>query len=261
MSGFLRRVAGAFVEFQDEPRGGKGGGGGGMNLDALTDDAAELLAQLEDHTSPGPVGGGGPSPGGPSPAGGGSGGGGGGGGAGGPSAGEAMSMNADDVFRSAGIPDGPNSSERLLRIIAGLTMFPPEQQVVMVRAMDQADETWAEPSVLEDARTRQAALRSHLQRIEGERALRIQQLREQIAATQAEGKSLCDDIDARIAELMARREEAVVHKTAAVAELEGHIQRVEGDADRARNGISHVIGALGGLLNFFGASPDGQGPH
>jgi hypothetical protein len=257
MSGFLRRVAGAFVEFEDEPGGGKGRkSSAGDRLDTLTDDAAELLAQLEDHSAGGSFGRA-PSPGASAgaPAGGPPGEG------GGPPPGDAMSMNADDVFRSAGIPDGPNSAERLLRIIAGLTMFPAEQQVVMVRAMDQADETWAEPAVIEDARTRQAALHSHVQRIEGERAFRIQQLKEQIAATQAEGKSLCDDIDARIAELMARREEAVMHKTSAVAELEGHIQRVDADAERARAGIGHVIGALSGLLTFFGAAPGGQQGH
>ena len=56
----------------------------------------------------------------------------------------AMAMDAEDVFASAGVTDGPNSSQRLLKIIAGLTMFPREQQILMVRAMDAADETWSE---------------------------------------------------------------------------------------------------------------------
>jgi hypothetical protein len=238
--GFLRRFAGAFVEFPAE----QGGGRKPSDLDSITDDAAELLAQLEHHpqptnrppaawaeaSPPGADGGGEPASGGGF---------------------EVMRMNADDVFRAAGIADGPNSSERILKIIAGLTMFPPEQQLVMVRAMDQADETWSESLVLEDAHARQAALQTHLQRIEDERGMRLHRLQQRIAATRAEGQSLCDDIDTRIAELQAKRQEVVVETTAAVTELEGHIHALEADTDRARRGITHVIGALSNLIPFF----------
>jgi len=145
-----------------------------------------------------------------------------------------------------------------LKIIAGIKMFPPEQQVVMVRAIDQADETWSETRVLDDARTRQSALRTHLQGIEQERAARMGTLQERIATTRAEGKALCDDIDARIAELAGKREQALVQTTHSVSELEAQMQRLEADTDQARRGITTAINALSSLLTFFkGEKPSG----
>jgi hypothetical protein len=239
MAGFFRKVAGAFVEIEDTSgaRAGKPGAAKGPTkgptkapaLDAITDDAAALLAQLE-HSAGGARG---AAPGGAQTAGG------------------TMVRTAEDVFREAGIAETANSADRLLKVIAGLKMFPPEQQLVMVRAMDQADESWSEPAVLEDARVRQSALRSHLQRIEGDRAERLKALQQKIADTRAEGKSLVGDIDARIAELQTKREAAVVHATEAVTQLEGKITELEAEAERARRGVSQVINALSGLMTFL----------
>jgi hypothetical protein len=163
----------------------------------------------------------------------------------------AMDMMADQVFATAGIADGPNSAQRVLKIIAGLSMFPREQQVVMVRAMDSADEAWSEREVLDDARRRQSALRSHIQTIEAEKAARLQSVAERAAQTQAEGKRRLDDIDQQIAELQKLRQEAVAVSTTVLAELEHERQRTEDVAERARRGITAVVNALSELITFF----------
>ena len=140
----------------------------------------------------------------------------------------------------------------MLKIIAGLSMFPAEQQVVMVRAMDQADDTWSEEQVLDDARKRQSALRSHLTAVEHERGARIQQLDALIQNAQSQGKQLMEEIDRQMADLQIQREAAIADATATVADLEHQKKSVEEQAEHARRGITHVINALSGLMGFFG---------
>jgi hypothetical protein len=232
MAGFFKKIAGAFV-YLDEEGESKTASSQEKPLDDVAREAGELIGQLgrsvgePASTEPGS------SP--PSPSGNSS----------------AMSMNAEDVFASAGIPDGPNSAQRLLKIIAGLTMFPREQQVLMVRAMDSADETWSEKDVLTDARRRQSVLRSHLQEIETERSQKLQAVAARMEKSQADGKRRLDEIDSQIAELQKLRQEAVAAATSAMNEFELAKKQTEEAAEKARRGITTVINALSDLITFF----------
>jgi hypothetical protein len=163
----------------------------------------------------------------------------------------AMAMDADEVFSSAGVADGPNSSQRLLKIIAGLTMFPREQQILMVRAMDAADETWSEKDVMSDARRRQSVLRSHLQAIDSERRTKVETIAARVEKTQADQKRRLDDIDGQISELQKLRQEAVATTASALAEFEMDRKQTEEGAEKARRGITASINALSDLITFF----------
>jgi hypothetical protein len=244
MAGFFRKVAGAFIEVERSEKARAEGASappGDPNLEEITRGASELLAQLETTQSqegsrrrdaqpagdiaaapPGQV------------------------------SGSRMGLTAEQVFAQSGMDEGPHTAPRMLRMIAGLSMFPAEQQVVMVRAMDQADDTWSEEQVLDDARRRQSVLRSHLQALEEERAARIQELDALIQSTQGQGKQLVEELDRRIGELQIQREAAISDATAAVNQLEQQKKAVEGDSENARRGITHVINALSGLMGFFG---------
>ena len=162
-----------------------------------------------------------------------------------------MAMEADEVFASAGVTDGPNSSQRLLKIIAGLTMFPREQQILMVRAMDAADETWSEKDVMSDARRRQSVLRSHLQAIDSERRTKVETIAARVEKTQADQKRRLDDIDGQISELQKVRQEAVATTASALAEFEMERKQTEEGAEKARRGITASINALSDLITFF----------
>ena len=244
MAGFFRKVAGAFIEVERSEKAraeGKSAPAGDPNLEEITRGASELLAQLENTQTqegsrrpdaspagdlaavpPGQV------------------------------SGSSMGLTAEQVFAQGGLDEGPHTAPRMLRMIAGLSMFPAEQQVVMVRAMDQADDTWSEDEVLDDARRRQSTLRSHLQSVEEERAARIQELDALILSTQGQGKQLLEELDRRIGELQIQREAAISDTTTAVAQFEGQKKAVEDQAENARRGITHVINALSGLMGFFG---------
>jgi len=241
MAGFLRKVAGAFVELEGEGGADKSSG----SLNEITRETSELLAQLEGMRDPAQ-----PAaprrrepPGAPAVS--------------SRPAGSLMGMTADEVFVAAQIVDNPNSAQRMLKLIGGLTMFPPPQQAVMVRAMDAADDTWAEEAVLEDARVRQAALRRHLQAVEEERGVRQAELDQRIASTGAEGQKIVEEIDAQIAELQRKREAAVVESTNALAGLQQEKKELEEAAETARRGITHVVNALSQLITFFTGSRGG----
>lgn len=252
MAGFFRKVAGAFIEVEraEKDRGsGQPDRPAEANLDDITRGASELLAQLETTQSAETSGrrGAARQAGSPAEA---------------ATAGSAeaagappdslMALTAEQVFARGGLADGPQTAPRVLRIIAGLSMFPAEQQVVMVRAMDQADDTWSEEQVLDDARKRQSALRSHLTSVEHERGARIQQLDALIQNAQSQGKQLMEEIDRQIADLQIQREAAIADTTTTVSDLEHQKKSVEEQAEHARRGITHVINALSGLMGFFG---------
>jgi DNA repair exonuclease SbcCD ATPase subunit len=236
--GFLKKVAGAFV-YLDEGEGKAGAKSEAGNLDEISRETNELLAQLNSSPRRGreprePVEASSPSsqPG-EAPA------------------SSALNMTADEVFQAAGLADTASSAQRVLKIIAGLSMFPRDQQIIMVRAMDAADETWAEKEVLEDARRRQSALRSHLQAIETERARRQETTSQSIAQAQRDGRQRLEDLDRQIAELQKQRQQAVEASTASVTTLEQEKKQTDEAAEKARRGITAVINALSDLITFF----------
>ena len=153
------------------------------------------------------------------------------------------------------MPDGANAAPRLLKLVAGLSMFPREQQLTMVRAMDAADDTWTEDQVLADARTRLGALELHLQAIAAERDAVLGAIEAESNRTRQAGQAVLDEIDRQISSLQVRREQEAAATTTTLSGLETQKQDTLQRAERSREGISHVIQALLGLLAFFGGEP------
>jgi len=228
MAGFFRKVAGAFVYLDDPAKGPTDRGA--ENLDDVARETGELIAQLgTDHSGPSAE-----------PAAGGEG-----------SETSVMDMTANQVFAARGIADGPNSAQRVLKIIAGLTMFPRDQQLIMVRAMDAADDTWSEPEVIKDAQRRQVALRDHLQAVEAEHARRIDSIAARVTSTQTDGQQALVDIDRRIAELQKMRQQASEATMSTLQKLEVERAQAEESVARSRYGINAVFSALMELIVFF----------
>jgi hypothetical protein len=229
MAGFFRKVAGAFV-YLDEPA--QKAVDPGASLDDVARETGDLIAQLGgsqgDQSAQVP---------------------------GAPLASASpMEMTASQVFAAAGLAEGSNSAQRLLKVIAGLSMFPRDQQLVMVRAMDAADETWSEAEVLEDARRRQAVLQGHLQSLEAERAGRLQWIADRAAKAEADGRQTLSDVDQRMQELGRIRQEALSATTSALQQLELERRQAEEMTETARRGITAVSNALSDLITFFGGA-------
>jgi hypothetical protein len=227
MSGIFKKMAGAFVQFDepaarqrdDEPRS--------PALDDISNDAGALLNQLG-GTDAGAVP---PPPAGTSP----------------------LTMVADEVFAAAGVSEGPNSARRIIKMLAGLSAFPPPQQLAMVRALDAADETWSEAAVITDARGRLAVLQKHLAVVEAEKTRKLAEVAARIQALQDEGKATVADVDAKIAELQQLRADAIAHTNQQVAEQEKERATVSSSAEGALRGMQQVMQAFSSLINFFTA--------
>ncbi len=236
MAGFFKKVAGAFVYLDDPTQ--KRAARGAEGLDEVARETGELIAQLgterlgtpsessaTDGTEP-----------------------------------SAMQMTASQVFSARGIADGPNSAQRVLKIIAGLAMFPREQQLIMVRAMDAADDTWSEQEVILDAQRRQAVLRDHLEAIEAEHATRIESIAARVTGAQTDGQQTLLDIDRRIVELQKMRQQASEATLSSLQQLELERGKAEESVQRSRYGINAVFNALMGLIVFFrGGEGQSQG--
>ena len=239
MGGFFRKVAGAFIYLEDEPKRSEEGepAAHDVPLDHVAADAAELINQLGGHTPAADPMAVAPGAGAPD--------------SGAPDSSSVMTMTADQVFTAAALGDGPNSAQRVLKIVAGLAAFPKEQQVVMVRAMDAADDAWSEKDVLDDARRRQASLRNHISAIEAEKTERLRWIASNAQSAEAEGKQALTEIDAQIAGLQQLREQTAARTHAALTELEQQRRQLEDSAEKARRGITTVINALSELITFF----------
>ena len=236
----FRKVARAFVVIDENaPAPSEGGGGepgqalgASSGLDDITKDTSTLLAQLEGSSGSG------------------------GAWESAQAAGDqrsAAQLTADDVFRQAGVQDDASAAPRLLKLIAGLAMFPKEQQLTMVRAMDAADESWSEDAVVSDARKRVQVLRAHLDTLAQEREQRVASLSAEIQSAKEGGAAVTAELDRQIAELYARREREATDTATAVARLEQEQHNVRQHEATARQGIAAVIQALSGLLTFLGA--------
>jgi hypothetical protein len=231
----FRKVARAFVVIDENqaattPENAPAAGGG---LEDITKDTSTLLAQLEGRE--------GTAAGADAPAG------------GAPPGTSAADLTAEDVFRRAALGDDANAAPRLMKLIAGLSMFPKEQQLAMVRAMDAADESWSEDAVIADARKRVQLLRAHLDELAHERDQRVAASAADIQRTKEGGAAVIAELDRQIAELYARREREAADTAAQVARLEQEQQDTRQQEARARQGIASVIHALSGLLTFLGA--------
>jgi hypothetical protein len=244
MGGFFRKVAGAFI-YMDEPAksdradGADGSAESSIELDAVSRDASELIAQLGNTPDAAAGGKGGKAP---SPP-----------GATDPAA-SVIDMTAEHVFAQAGFVEAATSAPRLLKIIAGLSMFPKDQQIAMVRAMDAADESWSEQDVLADARNRQSALRAHTQAVEAERTARLTALAERVAAAEAQSKRRLSEVDQQLTELHKLRDDVMAATASTLSDLDVEKRQVEAATDKARRGISAVINALSELITFFSSS-------
>lgn len=249
--GVWRKIGGVFLEFEDEqattPKRSSRTAPSSAAPSDLAGDADALLAQLEGRapsrprrarTSAPPSRAAAPAASSATPA-------------PPPPKADPLTMSPEAVYEAAGISDNPNSADRILKMIAGLAAFPPEQQRAMVQALDAADPSWAEADVLTDARSRQAALRNHLRSIEAEGKARAAALSARQAEVEKTGKTNLDEIDKQIAELQSLRQQQVASTASQVQKLTAEAAELEAASETARRGVTDEVNRLSGLMTFF----------
>lgn len=156
-----------------------------------------------------------------------------------------------EIYAEAGVANAPYSAEQLLAVLDRLRAMPREQILIAVDAMDAADDRWNVADVLHDAERKQQALQSNIDRLdaterksEEEVAAKSKTLAEQVAQAEAEVKAQIETLQAQIAELRSEAEAERVRLQSRIAE---HRQGFEAE----RNRLSEEMKRLRFVSQFF----------
>jgi hypothetical protein len=248
--GFWRKVAGAFVEFDDAgaaaPTPAPSGPPSG--LDAEIADADRLLRELQAGA---PTSSAAPSaPGASSP----------------PEAAPpfAEGRPLPELYAEAGVPAAAQSAEQLLAILDGLAALPPEARRLAVKAMDDADDRWSVADVYDDARRKTEALVGYLHAAERS----VADVQARVAAERAQVDKVLLEAEAEIekqiaalqAELASFRSDAAAQHQA----LEAQVQAAREGLTRESTRVQSEVTRLGRVATFLSpmtsATPEADAP-
>lgn len=161
------------------------------------------------------------------------------------------SLNAHDVFNLSGLSDSPNSSLRIMKLIAGISMFPLNQQLAMIRAMDAADPSWTEPEIIVDAQKRILVLNEHLSKLELNRNELVSTFDSKIVAAKKDGEEKIKHIDEQIEQLQKQKISTTQEISETVTSLEKQKEELKNSSEITTKGIVKVSNALKQLLKFL----------
>lgn len=118
------------------------------------------------------------------------------------------SLPLSTLYSEYGVPPSPYTAEQLLAVLDRLRAMPRDQILVAVEAMDEADDRWNVADVLLDAERKQAALQGVLDRLdaderraEEEAAQKKERLQAQVAEAEAEVKRQIETLHAQLEDL------------------------------------------------------------
>jgi hypothetical protein len=243
MAGFWKKVAGAFIEFED-----KGGQAPASSSDDELAKAEALIREMDSGKSAAkaPL----PPPAPPPP----------------PVAGPGTTAvgSAPDVpegapfstfYVEARVPAVYNTAEQMLAILDGLAAMPREASRLAIKAMDDADDRWTVADVVEDGRNKRQALEAVVAKLQGW----AQEAESRASAETAEAddfeKQAEQTIQAQIEQLQAElaqfRKEASERRVQTQAALAASRDAVARETARMQSEIYR----LSRIEAFFEASP------
>ncbi|ACB34734.1 putative methyl-accepting chemotaxis sensory transducer [Leptothrix cholodnii SP-6] len=169
-------------------------------------------------------------------------------------AGEAVPMQLDQIYASAGVPPSVYPAERLLRLVDGLGAMDEATRLMAIKAMDAADESWSIDDPLADAAAKVQALARHadglqhdLQTLESETQARLQ-------AVAARREQVVGDIRRQIAELEALVERELTRSAQETATHEAGLQAARQQTAQQVASLAQTSQRLQGLSRQFGPS-------
>jgi len=169
-------------------------------------------------------------------------------------AGEAVPMQLDQIYASAGVPPSVYPAERLLRLVDGLGAMDEATRLMAIKAMDAADESWSIDDPLADAAAKVQALARHadglqhdLQTLESETQARLQ-------AVSARREQVVGDIRKQIAELEALVERELTRSAQETAAHEASLQAARQQTAQQVASLAQTSQRLQGLSRQFGPS-------
>ncbi len=235
--GFWRKVAGAFVEFDDDGAPSVPSTAP-SSMDAELADADRLLRELQGASAPSSPPTAATPTGAPTVA---------------PSAPSSLTEGRPlaELYASAGVPTVAQSAEQLLAILDGLAALPPEARRLAVKAMDDADDRWSVTDVYDDARRKTEALVGYLHAAERS----VSDVQAQVAAERAQvDKVLMEaeaEIEKQIAALQAELASFRADATAQHQSLEAQVQTARDGLSRESARVQAEVSRLGRVATFL----------
>lgn len=167
----------------------------------------------------------------------------------------ALDYTLDQVYASAKVQTGPNSADRIVTLIAKLGAIPENQRLVAVRAMDAADDSWAESDVLADAKLRIRALAQFSALVDKDVQTRQTQIGGEFASLKTELEGEVADIDRQIAALQAQRAETLARVDKAQQHTRESEAKVQAQGDQVKAAITSETEKYQKLITFFEVTP------
>ena len=163
-----------------------------------------------------------------------------------------LDWTLDDIFKAGKVEPGRNSAETVLKLLGGLQSLPADARLVAIRAMDAADDTWDEPTVIQDAQRRIAVLGKYQEFVDKDVAAATQKEIATYETLRTANEGKVTDIDARIKALQDERETIAHEVTTAKAEGEGRVKAIQVRAADAKQRAKDAATKYDALVKFFG---------
>jgi hypothetical protein len=164
----------------------------------------------------------------------------------------AMDYTLDEIFVEGGAATGKNSAETAIKLRDGLAAFPAPQQIAMLRAMDSADDSWNEASVVEDADARVKIALEYIKMVDADAADRIGKINAECDADVQATQNQVNELDKQIATLQAERNKSLARVTWAQAEASKDVEAVKTRANGIKDATTKVVDKYKEIVNFFG---------
>jgi hypothetical protein len=162
----------------------------------------------------------------------------------------------EDFYRSAEVPPSPFAAEKLLKLLDGLATMPMEVRKQMVKAMDEADDSWTIDDVVLDAQRKIKVLNAAKQSIVEQLAGAAKNADDEIAAINKRQQESAAQIRRQLAELNALLERESTKATQALAEINAKSKANQEAGARETGRLDTEINRLSQIpANFAGQSP------
>jgi len=162
-----------------------------------------------------------------------------------------LEWSLGEVFQAGGVQGGRNSADTVLTLKASLSQFPDVQKRAMIRAMDAADDTWDEATVIQDAKKRLLVLQHYLGHIDKDEAARVATISQSTAETKLKNDALIAELDSQISTLQQQREGLVAANIKADEQSAAQSDAVRGKADARREEVRLRSEEYRHLVGFF----------
>jgi hypothetical protein len=167
-------------------------------------------------------------------------------------------LKLDEIYAQAGVPASLYPAERLLRLIEGLSAMDAATRLMVIQAMDAADESWTIDDPLADAHAKVQALAMHSELLQLNLQALERDTRARIESTTARREKVVGDIRQQVSELEALIAREVSRAAQEMATQEAQLQAAREHTAGQLASLSQLSQRLQQLSTQFGAPAAAQ---